>query len=423
MTKRILLVAGDRALTRFVAEALLGRTLGNGMGKASDPWDIARAHTGLEAHLLITRGGRPFDVIVVDQPLPDLDPLDLLAKMRSHEDAKDVPIFLISERGRDQLARHVASETYGVAAFIDKPVTSETLRAALGSLERKRRILLVEGKRDVADRYRDALSGAGYLVEVVHRGRDGLDRAPRFQPDVVVAALVLEDMRGVDVCVELKKSDAHATTPVVLYGQISALGNEEISENAHRADDFIQAPFDDGILVERIGTLVGKGVAVRRRSRSKVASLAPPPRNTTEKSIEGVEKEAEAPSSTPPTSASPSPVGRAKRATRRVPCNLKLSIREGEKVYTSKTLDISHGGIFIATDEKLEIGELIDMTFQIPNSEKIVTAVGKVAWVGRGGANQSSAGVGVKFSKIDPKDLQLIVDYVNRVSRVVFNAG
>lgn len=418
--KRILVVAGDRALTRFIAEALLGRSLGNGTVKSTDPWEVARAHSGLEASLLVTRGGRPFDVIVVDQPLPDLEALEVLAKLRGNEEAKDVPIFLLSERGRDQLARRVASETYKVAAFIDKPVTAETLRAALGSLERKRRILLIDSNQDLAERYRDALASSGYLVEVVHRGRDGLDRAPRFQPDVVVSSLILEEMRGVDVCVELKKSRNHSTVPVVLYGQIAALGNEEISENAHRADDFIQAPFDEGILVERVAALVGKGVARRKRPRSKITT--PLLDNRTDKSIE-LSEENEAPSTTPPTSASPSPVGRTKRSTRRVPCSLKMSIRNGEKVYTSKTLDISHGGIFLATEEQLEIGELIDMTFQIPNSDQVVTAVGKVAWVGRGGAGQSTAGVGVKFSKIDPKDLKLIVDYVNRVSRVVYNAS
>jgi uncharacterized protein (TIGR02266 family) len=419
VTKRLLVIADDRALTKFVAEALLGRALGNGAARATDPWDVARAHSGLEARLLVTRGGRSFDVVVIDHPLEDMDVLDLIQRFRDTEDAKDVPIFLLSERGRDQHSRRVAAETYKVAGFIDKPVTTETLRAALGSLERKRRILLIEPKKEISERYRDALSEAGYLVELVQRGRDGLDRTPRFQPDMVVSALILEDMRGVDVCVELKKSVQHSTVPVVLYGQISALGNEEISENAHRADDFIQAPFDDAILIERIGALVGKGVSQRLRSKGLPI---PAPTNPTapEISIDAIN---EPMTTTPPASASPSPVGRTKRATRRVPCNIKMSIRNGEQIWTSKTLDISHGGIFLATDEKLTIGELIDMTFQIPNSDRVVTAVGKVAWVGHGGQGQTTAGVGVKFSRIDPKDLQLIVDYVNRVSRVVFNAS
>src|SRR5687767_826087 len=164
--KRLLVVADDRALTRFVAEALLGRALGNGAAKTSDPWDVARAHTGLEALLLVTRGGRAFDVVVVDQPLEDMDVLHLLDRLRQTDDAKDTPIFLLSERGRDQHSRRMSAELYKVAGFIDKPVTTESLRTAFGSLERKRRILLIDTNPDMAERYREALSGAGYLVEM-----------------------------------------------------------------------------------------------------------------------------------------------------------------------------------------------------------------------------------------------------------------
>jgi uncharacterized protein (TIGR02266 family) len=267
------------------------------------------------------------------------------------------------------------------------------------------------------------------MTEIVSRGRDALDRVPRFRPDVVITALNLEDMRGADVCVELKKSRLESL-PVVLYGQVQALASQEISENAHRADDFIQAPFDDGILVERVATLVGRGVSKAERPARPKSMSSERVRDTSDQTFqnEGLQKndaaDGEKPSSAPPPSASPAAVGPTKRSTRRVPCNISMSIRNGEKVYKSKTLDISHGGIFLATEEVLAIGTLIDMTFQIPNSQKVVTAVGKVAWVGRApDGTGTTAGVGVKFSKIDPADLQVIVDYVNRVSRVVYSAS
>jgi uncharacterized protein (TIGR02266 family) len=425
--KRLLVVAGDRALTKFVAEAMLGRTLGSSGPRPQDEWDIARAHTALEAYLLVDKGGRPFDVIVIDQNLPDQDPLKLVDRMRKTEHARDVPIFLMTERGRDQHSRRIASERYQVAGFVEKPVTADIIRQTFGNLERKKRILLVETNTGVAERYRDALLTAGYLTDTVSRGRDALDRVPRFRPDVVITALDLGDMRGVDVCVELKKGRMESL-PVVLYGNVQALGSQEISENAHRADDFIQAPFDDGILIERVAALVGRGVS----SATKPARPRPAPdklRDTSDRTYESEKLQSEQtdkdlPLAAPPPSASPAAVGPTKRSTRRVPCNISMSIRNGEQVYKSKTLDISHGGIFLATDEALAIGTLIDMTFQIPNSQKVVTAVGKVAWVGRApDAGSTTAGVGVKFSKIDPVDLQLIVDYVNRLSRVVYSAS
>jgi uncharacterized protein (TIGR02266 family) len=434
--RRLLVVANDRALTKFVAEAMLGRSLGTSPPRASDPWDIARAHTGLEAYLLVTRGGRPFDAIVVDHGLPDQEAIDLIDQLRKAESATDVPIFVMSERGRDQHARRIASDRYQVAGFIEKPVTAESIRSTLANLERKKRILLVESNRDLSDRYLFGLQSAGYLTELAERGRDALDRAPRFRPDVVITALALEDMRGVDVCVELKKSRLESL-PVVLYGQVQALGNTEISENAHRADDFIQAPFDDGILVERVAALIGRGVSVvQKRPKSPARAQA---KKEEDRTIEGEQPPtsvtqdsphdaliSDQPPAPPPPSASPAAIGPTKRSTRRVPCQISMSIRNGEQVYTSKTLDISHGGIFVATERQLPIGTVIDMTFQIPNTAKVVTAVGKVAWVGRapdGATGSSTAGCGVKFSKIDPADLQVIVDYVNRVSRVVYSAS
>ena len=56
--RRLLVVATNRALTKFVAEALLGRGLSTSPPRSSDAWDIARAHSGTEAYLFVTRGGR-----------------------------------------------------------------------------------------------------------------------------------------------------------------------------------------------------------------------------------------------------------------------------------------------------------------------------------------------------------------------------
>ncbi len=70
----------------------------------------------------------------------------------------------------------------------------------------------------------------------------------------------------------------------------------------------------------------------------------------------------------------------------------------------------------------LEIGERIDMAFKLPGSETTIRAVGKVCWVGRGGAELVD-GVGVKFSRIAADDLTVIVEYVNRVARVLYSAS
>jgi uncharacterized protein (TIGR02266 family) len=270
----------------------------------------------------------------------------------------------------------------------------------------------------------------------------------------------------------------------------------EIEENAYRADDFLREPFTAQTLMERIITLVGRGVsqssippditsveganvpqveavgaglggegpttdrgpAVKpdfprstgeilaveeRRSSPRTINMSSleariPPAESQKSSdlpvnrtldLHGrprVPQDADSSPSLPPASASPSPSPASKRATRRVPCNLSVSIKDGGgMIYKSETLNISNGGILISSDHPIEIGTHIDLVMEFPNSDKPITAVGKVAWVGRaqGGVDGTPAyGVGLKFSRIDPNDLQRIVDYVNRVSRVVYVA-
>ncbi len=423
--RRLLICAGDRELTRFIAESMLGRSASE-PPRPDDTWDVARAHTGLEALTLVEYGGRPFDCLLLGPGLPDQEVIEVVSRMRTLDVTKDVPIFLIVERGRDPHSRRIATERYQVAGFLEKPVTAEALHQTFEGLERKRRILLVESREETAERYASALEGAGYAVETATTGRAALDRVPRLAPDLVVSALTLEDAHGVEICVELKQTATKKPVRVVLYGQVSALANTEITENTHRADDFVQAPFDDELLVERVGMLIGRGGKEKPRRRRKslrgAAVDLDRTEDKTEQGMHAVEGTSPGHKNIPPPSASPAPSGPARRSTRRVPCNISMRVAGGGGTHTSKTLDISHGGIFLATDEALEIGTRLEMTFQIPGNEHVVSAVGKVAWQGGGGVDGGRAGVGVKFSRIDPKDLKLIVDYVNRVSRVVYSA-
>lgn len=503
--KSLLVVAGDRALTKFITETLLGKKLERGgPSLRGNGWNIARAHSGLEGQLMITRGEQRFDAILVDQNLPDRDVLSFLDQLRKNPDAKTLPIFVMSERGRDQLTRKLASDAYFVTGFIDKPVTADSLRRGLRTLERMRVVLLVENDATQAAEFEKELRTAGFGVELVSTAKEATARVAESRPDAVVSALALPDLPGAELCVQLKRSGTTHMIPVVLHGRVDELEQVEIQENAHRADDFMRDPVAGAALVERISSLVGRGVsrlgavpgavttpyadpgasaaqntrplppgpatisdqesplrraptgpATRDLGRSNpapaVSPTAPPPNEFAESEKDsstrrnlaalargdmkagasGSKRSASEElarmevSPSPPASASPSTQSPAKRSTRRVPCNLSVSFRDGETIYRSETLNISNGGILIATDHPLEIGTHIDLTLELPSTAKPITAVGKVAWIGRapsGVDGTASAGVGIKFSRIAPTDLKLIVDYVNSLSRVVYVA-
>jgi Tfp pilus assembly protein PilZ len=62
-----------------------------------------------------------------------------------------------------------------------------------------------------------------------------------------------------------------------------------------------------------------------------------------------------------------------------------------EKVYDGSTKNISASGIFIATDQKMEIGQLINLNLPLKKG-KMVRAQGEIIWV-------NNEGFGLKFIK------------------------
>ncbi len=547
MTRALLVVAGDRALTRFVAETLLGRKLDRtNPTLRSAQWSLGRAHSGLEGLLMLTRSEQRWDAVLVDQSLPDRELMQFLEQLRKTPEGRHLPVYVMSERGRDQLTRKQASEAYGVGGFIDKPVTADSIRRGLRSLERMRTVLLVEPAAEIADPLASELRAGMFMVELARSARAALQVVGEQRPDAVVIALDLPDDDAAALCAQIKRSAQSGGLPVFLYGTVEQLEAVDIPENAHRADDFLRAPLAGPELVDRIRAHVGHSTAtslpapppgapgqglprgsidgagtqplegtapspergVDTRGLGGKATVADtalpallargeertsPPRhewegklNSTQRDLSAVRADASRPEadreaarseaartegargelttgaqrvedaprggplasgapqaagdegpgttdprasiwlagpSSPPTSASPATDRpSAKRSQRRVPCNLSVSFRDGgETIYRSTSLNISNGGILIATEHPLEIGTHIDLTLELPTRAAPILARGKVAWI-QPAPTGSAAGVGIKFSKIDAQDLRAIVDYVNRVSKAVYVA-
>ncbi len=75
--------------------------------------------------------GRPFDAVVLDFQMPEMDGLDVVARNRASEALKHTPIIILSSVDRDDLARR--ARTLGVKTFLTKPARSATLLRAVSS--------------------------------------------------------------------------------------------------------------------------------------------------------------------------------------------------------------------------------------------------------------------------------------------------
>ena len=112
-------------------------------------------------------------------------------------------------------------------------------------------VLIIEDEADVLELVRYNLTKAGFRVLVARDGKAGLAEARTSKPDVIVLDLMLPEMRGEDVCRELKAGEATAGIPVIML-TAKAQPEERVAGFELGADDYVAKPFSPRELVLRV---------------------------------------------------------------------------------------------------------------------------------------------------------------------------
>ncbi len=117
-------------------------------------------------------------------------------------------------------------------------------------------ILLIEDNRDYAATLKANLEREGYAVRVAATGLEGLERAAREPPDLVVLDLMLPGMNGFDVLQRMR--DQGLGMPVLI---MTALGTEEEKLRGFGlgADDYIVKPCGLREILARVRALLKRG--------------------------------------------------------------------------------------------------------------------------------------------------------------------
>jgi len=115
------------------------------------------------------------------------------------------------------------------------------------------RILIVEDEPGVAQFIRQGLTEAGYAIDVVRNGRDGLDYALGKTYDVVVLDIMLPEMNGLEVLRELRAQQVR--TPVLLLTARDTVDNR-VQGLDSGADDYLVKPFAFPELLARVRALL-----------------------------------------------------------------------------------------------------------------------------------------------------------------------
>jgi len=82
---------------------------------------------------------------------------------------------------------------------------------------RKRTILVVEDSTTQALHLRTVLEREGLRVEWARDGREGLNKAEKTGPDLIVLDIQMPEMNGFEVCQHLKSTPDLADIPVIMF--------------------------------------------------------------------------------------------------------------------------------------------------------------------------------------------------------------
>jgi len=141
------------------------------------------------------------------------------------------------------------------------------------------RVLIVEDEPRLAENIARSLrESAGYAVDIVHEGQEGLFMANTNEYDAILLDLMLPTMDGMQVLQRIRKAGQH--TPVLV---VTARDDKEsvIALLNAGADDYVTKPFDLGELLARTKVLIRRG----KGQPSAVLSLADLELNTVNRSV------------------------------------------------------------------------------------------------------------------------------------------
>ncbi len=89
-----------------------------------------------------------------------------------------------------------------------------------------------------------------------------------------------------------------------------------------------------------------------------------------------------------------------------------LDTKDSESYLFDYSTNFSEGGLFIKTTKKLPLDSPVHLRFYLPNSERLIEATGKVAWVNDDATPPLTPGIGIQFTKLTPESQDIIQEFI-----------
>jgi two-component system, OmpR family, alkaline phosphatase synthesis response regulator PhoP len=119
----------------------------------------------------------------------------------------------------------------------------------------KKRILIVDDEKDLVYGVSLQLETSGFEVLVAYDGQEGLDKARKEKPDLIILDLMLPKIDGFKVCRMLKFDEKYKKIPIILF-TVRAQESDKQTAAEVCADAYITKPFEPQVLLDKIEELL-----------------------------------------------------------------------------------------------------------------------------------------------------------------------
>lgn len=126
-----------------------------------------------------------------------------------------------------------------------------------------KRILIIDDNMQLRENTEALLELAGYQVKTAASGREGVNLAQKFNPDLILCDIMMPHMDGYDVLKEVRSKENSAGTPFIFLTALAQ--KDEVRKGMNMgADDYITKPFEDDELIDAIECRLKKWEFLKR---------------------------------------------------------------------------------------------------------------------------------------------------------------
>ncbi|MDE7096448.1 MAG: response regulator, partial [Muribaculaceae bacterium] len=144
---------------------------------------------------------------------------------------------------------------------VDKQIVASSVEAELDNIEgdpefdpEKPLVLVIDDNRDIREMVGELLSPE-YNVITASNGSEGLRKAAKFVPDLVICDVMMPVMDGLECCRRLKHESITSHIPVLMLTACS-MDEQRVQGYDSGADGYLSKPFSSSVLKSRSASLI-----------------------------------------------------------------------------------------------------------------------------------------------------------------------